>query len=195
MSVRTLRWVLLACSGAACLGVAALAVHTARPDAPSPRVSLEPAVIEGFRTASYEGGRLRMRLSGDSLTLTHPKLIGPFRLGFVHAVMARNATVEIFPTGGGSADSTAAASLAAIPALLQQGQGRLDIAEAEVAPIKVMEHRDGEAKVILSAASCAARLISAAVVCKDGVIEREGATIHFRELTYEPRSKTLRTTP
>lgn len=193
MSRRSLRWALLAAIGGSCLGLMLLAGSVSRDAAPLPRVSLEPAALQGFRSVSYEGDRLRLRVSGDSLTLSHPKLIGPFRIGFLHSVMARNVTVETFP--GSATAVEPAASLAGVPALLAQQRGGLEIGEVELAPIKVIEHRDGEAKVILTAASCSAGLGSWAIACKNGAIDRDGTTIRFHELSYDGETKGLRATP
>jgi hypothetical protein len=195
VSRRSLRCALLVAISASCLGLVLLAGGMGRDDAMLPRVSLEPAAMQGFRSASYEGDRLRLRISGDSLTVSHPKLFGPFSLGFVRAVAARNVTVEMFPATDGSEEPALASSLEAIPALLAQQRVNLDIAEAELAPMKVIEHRDGASKVILSAASCSAGMWSRAIVCKDGVIDRDGTTVRFRELSYDGETKGLRATP
>lgn len=195
MSRRGLRWALLVASSASCLGLVLLAGGVRRDDAPPPRVSLEPAAMQGFRSTSYEGDRLRLRISGDSLTVFHPKLFGPFSLGFVRAVAARNVTVETFPATNGAGEPALSSSLQAIPALLVRQGVNSDIAEAELAPIKLIDHRDGESKVILSAASCSARMWSGAIVCKDGVIDRDGTTVRFRALSYDGTTKALRTTP
>jgi hypothetical protein len=193
VSRRSLRWTLLVASSASCVGLVLLAGGVRRDDAPPPRVSLEPAALQGFRSASYEGDRLRLRISGDSLTVSHPKLFGPFSLGFVRAVLARNVTVETFPGSAAAVEPTA--SLAGVPALLAQQRGGLDIGEVKLAPIKVIEHRDGEAKVILTAASCSAGLGSWAIACKDGAIDRDGTTVRFHELSYDGQTKGLRATP
>jgi hypothetical protein len=195
VSRRSLRWPLLAAISASCLGLVLLAGRVRRVETPPPPVSLAPAAIQGFRSTSYTGGRLRLRISGDSLTVSHPKLFGPFSLGFVRAVAARNVTVETFSAADGAAEPALSSSLEAIPALLAQQGVSLDIAEAELAPIKVIDHRDGDDKVLLSAASCSAGMWSRAIVCKDGVIGRDGSLVRFRELSYDAETKALRTTP
>ncbi len=133
----------------------------------------------------FPDSRLRLRISADSLTVSYPKLLGPFSLGFLRAVAVRNVTVETFPAADAPAQAAPAASLAAIPALLAQQRLNIDIAEAELAPIKVIEHREGEAKVIPSAASCSAGLGSWAITCKDGVIARDGSAARFHELLFD----------
>jgi hypothetical protein len=187
--VRNLRWPLLTCVGAACLGLTLQAVRGRRSDMPPPRVSVEPVAIEGFRSSSYEGDRLRLRISGDSLTLSHPKFIGPFSLGFVYAVTARNVTVETFPASDVAAEPELGSSLAAIPALLAQQHRNLEVVEARLAPIKVIEHRDGETRVVLTAAGCWAALLSTEIVCRDGTAERGGASVPFRKLSYNGKTK------
>ena len=189
MFVRNLRWSLLTCLGAACLGLALLAGRGRRSDTLLPRVSIEPMVIQGFRSASYEGNHLRLRISGDSLTLSHPKVIGPFSLGFVYAVTARNVTVETIRASDVAAEPALGSSLAAIPALLAQQHPNLEVAEARLAPIKVIEHRDGETRVVLTAATCSVGLLSTQIVCSDGATERGGASVRFRKLSYDGKTK------
>lgn len=188
MVVRHLRWPLLMCAGAACLGLALLAARAGHSN-PLPQVLLEPLVIQGFRSTSYEGDGSRLRISGDSLTLSRPKLVGPFSLGFMYAVTARNVTVETFRTGSGAAEPAVGSSLAAIPALLAQQHPHLEVAEASLAPIKVLEHRDGETRVVLTAAACSAGLRSAEIVCRDGATERDGTSVRFRKLSYDRKTK------
>ena len=190
MFVRNLRWPLLICAGAAaCLGLALLAGRGRRSDTLPLRVSIDPLMIQGFRGTSYEGDRLRLRISGDSLTITHPKLIGPFSLGFVYAVTARNVTIETFRASDAAAEPALGSSMAAIPALLaQQHLNNLEVAEAILAPIRVIEHRDGESRVVLTAAACSAGLLSTEIVCRDGATERGGASVRFRKLSYDGKT-------
>jgi hypothetical protein len=189
MVVRNLRWPLLTCAGAACLGLALLAGRAGRSNTRPPQVSLEPLAIQGFRSTSYEADGSRLRISGDSLTLSRPKLIGPISLGFMYAATARNVTVETFRTGTGATEPAVGSSLAAIPALLAQQHPHLDVAEASLAPIKVIEHRDGETRVLLTAAACSAGLRSPEIVCRDGATERDGASVRFRRLSYDRKTK------
>jgi hypothetical protein len=189
MVVRDLRWPLLTCVGAACLGLALLAGRGGPSNTLPPRVSLDPLVIQGFRSTLYKGDGSRLRISGDSLTLFRPKLIGPFSLGFMYAVTARNVTVETFRTGDGTAEPALASSLTAIPALLAQQHPNFEVAEARLAPIKVIEHRDGETRVVLTAAACSAELRSPEIECRDGAMDREGASVRFRKLWYDGKTK------
>ncbi len=50
----------------------------------------------GFQLTSQGGNRPDIRISGASLTLPQAPVLGPFRLGFAHALMIRDLTVEYF---------------------------------------------------------------------------------------------------
>jgi len=192
MRKRDLRWLLLALVGLACLSLAVSVTRLCYREAQLPRVSLEPAAMQGFRTALYRGERLRLRISGDSLAVSNTRVFGPFSLGFMHSIAARNVTVETYLDGAEEASPSLASSLRDIPALLAQQRG-LDVAGAELAPIKIVEHSRGQTRVVLTAASCSAGATSAEIVCSDGVLERGGDAVHFRRLSYD--GETLSTTP
>jgi hypothetical protein len=192
MRKRRLRWLLLAVMGFACLGLVVSVIRLRSREAPLPRVALEPAALQGFRTALYRGEHLHLRVSGDSLTVSNAKVLGPFSLGFMRSIAARNVTVETYPDGSDETAPSLASSLRDIPALLAKQHG-LDVASADLAPIRVVEHRAGQTHVLLTAASCSAGATSAEILCSDGVLDRGGNAVHFRRLSYD--GKTLSTTP
>jgi hypothetical protein len=199
VSVRNLRWVLLGSVGAACVGLSLLAVRVWRPNVALPQVTGEPVAVQGFHTAVYQEGRLRVRVSGDFMTVSNTKLFGPFSLGFMHSVVARNVTVDTFPENDGSADgaigqpSTLAASVGTLRGLLTKPRPGVNVARAELGPVKVVEHRGGQERVLLSAASCSVGLTSSEFVCVHGTMDRDGTQVPFREWRYDSTTKKIRT--
>jgi hypothetical protein len=123
-----------------CVGLMVTAVRARQPRA-LPAVSLEPASILGFHTTLYRGEHRRLRISADSVTVSSPKVFGPFSLGFLRSIVARNMTIETYPNED-EPPGAMGSSLREVPVLLAQQRG-VEIAAAELMPVKVVEHRGG----------------------------------------------------
>lgn len=174
-----------------CVGLIA-ALRTNRPEeVPLPLNS--GMDLRGFHTAVYDGGRLQMRVSADSLTLSKARLWGPFRSGFAHALVVRNFTVEIFP------DSAAARSARSQPLALKQiwtsltpsvtqllqpfslQSGGGVIVSARLSPLQVIEQRPNRTTVLLKSASCRTARGLTGLVCTDGFVRVGGQERPFQE--------------
>lgn len=203
---RPLGWVLFAVIAVACLSLTTLTVRSRRSGPPPPQLPLEPMSLQGFRTALSQEGQLRLRVSGDSATVSHTKLFGPFSLGFAYALVARNVVIDTYPMADDSLTqaasppdhvppefSTLAASLAAVPRVLARQRIPMNVTRAELGPVKIVAHRDGEDRVLLTATACRASLPSSGIACTNGVIDREGNATPFRKLTYDCETRTVRT--
>ncbi len=94
--VRHLRWLLLGCVLMICVGLALAIVWGRKEDPAATGVGNAILSIQEFHTLLYDSG-LRLRVSGDSLTVSPLKLLGPFRLGIAHSLTASAVTVETFP--------------------------------------------------------------------------------------------------
>jgi len=173
---------LFAAGGVVCIGLVVSAVR-ARQQRALPVVSVEPASIQGFHTTLYRGEHLRLRISADSVTVSSPKVLGPFSLGFLRSIVARNVTLDTYPNEE-ERPGAMAYSLREIPALMAQ-QRKVEIAAAELMPVKVVEHRRGEPRVVLTAASCDVGLTSTEFVCHDGVVDSDGTSVRFHKLSYD----------
>src|SRR5262249_49726069 len=95
LSVRSLRWLLLIGLLGTCGGLALVAVperKTVQVSAPRGTSLLS---LRDFHTVLSAGSQ-QLRISGNSLTISPLKLLGPFRLGVLHSMSARAVTVEIF---------------------------------------------------------------------------------------------------
>jgi len=162
-----------------CVGLLAALVNN-RQEAviptPNSRMSLQ-----GFQTASHNEGRLHMRVSGDSLALSKARLWGPFRLGFAHALVVRNLTVELFPDPSDVLDSRSLplsvkqAWTTFTPTLtrLLQSVSLRDggvVMSARLSPVQVIEHRAGRTTLLLTAASCKTTRALRGLVCTDGSV-------------------------
>ncbi len=94
-SIRLVRWLLYASVLSLCLGAVVLGFYNRREESTfSPKTGTNVS-LEGFRTTFYVDGRPQLHVSGDSLSVFKTRLIGPFRLGFLHTLKGRNIGVEI----------------------------------------------------------------------------------------------------
>ena len=138
--------------------------------------------LRGFQTVSHNEGRLQMRVSGDSLALSKARLWGPFRLGFVHALVVRNLKVELFSDPSVVLESrslplsikqTWAALAPTLTRLLQSASLRNGggvIMSARLSPLQVVEHRAGRTTVLLKAASCKTTRALRELICTKGYV-------------------------
>ncbi len=185
---RALRWLLLTGVALICLALAVAALRSRRQRASLPEVSLEPAAIQGFRTTIYRGEQLRLRVAADLLTVSNTKAFGPFSFGFLRNIVAHNVTVDLYPVPEAARDPGPLSSLGELPAVLA-GERGAKVSRAELGPIKIVEHRDGGSRIVLTAASCSAG-VAAGIVCRDGVLNDAGTDVQFRELSYDGRTVT-----
>jgi len=205
LSVRHLRWLLL---GGVLITCVSLAVVTARVRREDPLLSRTGGTlfsIQGFRTFLYDEGP-QLSVSGGSLTVSHMKFLGPFRLGVAHSLTARDVIVETFHDLDPRSQSRAhppslnrflaslTPSFNRLLASLMPQQAGIAIAHAECGPLQVIQHEGDRALTIFTAAICRTSLRSTTVVCKDGMIHARGHDVPFRELSSDGRSWSLRTT-
>ena len=93
--IRLARWLLCISVLSLCLGAVFLGFYNQREDptlSPKPGVSVS---LQEFRTTFHADGRPQLHISGDLLRVSKTRLIGPFRLGFMHTLKGQNIAVEI----------------------------------------------------------------------------------------------------
>ena len=174
--------------GCVCL-LAALVDNRQEAVTPTPDPGMS---LRGFQTVSHDEGRLHMRVSGDSLALSKARLWGPFRLGFAHALVVRNLTVELFPDPSDVLDSRslplsvkqAWTTLTPTFTRLLQSVSLRDggvVMSARLRPVQVIEHRAGRTAVLLKAASCKTTRALRGLVCTNGVVRVGGRNRPFRK--------------
>jgi hypothetical protein len=199
LSRRTLSQMLGLCVVVSCILLVVAVVRLRTVVVPLPAVSHAPLFIEGFHSAVYDGDHLRLRISGDSLTVSNLRLLGPFSLGFMQSLLGRNITLETFPTDDTSETATApftqALSLDRISGLLAAERVPVELAHAELGPLRVIEHRHDRETTILEAASCRTALTETTVVCEDGVINTDGRPMRFAKLSYDPVTHRIQASP
>jgi len=202
--VRHLRWLLLGCVLMMCVGLDLAIVWSRKEDPAATGVGNAILSIQEFHTLLYDSG-LRLRVSGDSLTVSPLKLLGPFRLGIAHSLTASAVTVETFPDTSLRSQSnlhppsfdrflvSLKPSFNRFLASLIPGEVSIVIAHAECGPLRIVQHQGDQQTVIFAAATCHTSLRSAKVLCKDGVIRTSGNDVPFHELLYDGRNWKLRT--
>ncbi len=160
--------------------------------------------LHSFQTASYDEDRLKLRVSGDSLTLSKARLWGPFRLGFAHSLLVRNLTVEIFPDPAADSHtdslplslkrtwtSVAPSLHRLLQSLLSKSAGGV-IVSAQISPLHVIEQRSGQSTVLLKAASCQTARALTRTVCTSGFVRMGKKNVPFRE--WRPSDSKRKTT-
>jgi len=142
--------------------------------------------LKGFETVLHEKNGALFRIAGGSLSMSNAKLLGPFRLGFARALIARNVTVEIFR----HADSPSTAAALVLPTLsrtitaLIPAPLNAPIVQVECGPLKIIQHEETQTTVILEARNCHERW-GGKMRCEEGVLRVDGTEKRFHELSYD----------
>ena len=193
----TFRWLAFIGAIGALLGLGVVLIKSRPEPLAVPQKDGETLTLQNFQTASHGKGRMQLRVSGDSLTLTKTRLGGPFRLGFAQSLVVRNLTIETFPDSN-TASKTGSrplsfrqtwASLApsfkqTLESLLSQRAGGGVIVSAEITPLTVIERGEDHETVLLQAASCYTKKWLTGMVCGDGVVRVEGKETPFAEMPF-----------
>jgi hypothetical protein len=165
-SRRVCAGIILLASAGCCSALFVLAWHSSFPP-PAIDPTAPPASVQGLRTSIVRHGRLTMRVTADSVALSHPRALGPFRIGFLRTVSARNVTVETWPAKADAASipddvGPAAALAAALPPAL-----RTAIVQATAERVRLITHRSDTDVVEIEARSCEATARSE-LICRFG---------------------------
>ena len=94
----TFRWLAFIGAIGALLGLGVVLIKSRPEPLVIPQKDGETLTLQNFQTASHGKGRMQLRVSGDSLTLTKTRLGGPFRLGFARSLVVRHQHVETATT-------------------------------------------------------------------------------------------------
>lgn len=206
-SLRFLRWLLLALVGSVSIALVVVATYNQRTDPVSLPTDGSLMSIQRFTTVLQQE-EMRLRISGDVLTIAPLKLIGPFRLGLVHTLTVHNGTIETFPDEQSQSQSGTSSTmmrldrfLASLPSTLDRfvasavlEQSPMTIAQVTGAPFTLIQHHGDRDEVIFTATSCRTTMRNTKAVCQDGTIGSQGQTVSFRELSYDGRTWKLQAT-
>ncbi len=164
-------------------------------DASAPLAATSGALMTlgGFRRTAYDGNQPRFRVSGEVATLANTKLVGPFSLGFLYSISARNVTIETFA----DADDAVAATpeqmiIQPLTALVRESWRGGQLGQAQVEQLRVIEHRPGGDTLLLQAASCRVTLTRRRAECSDGTMTRHGTSVAFKTASYDGKTLQMR---
>jgi hypothetical protein len=174
-------------------GVAALVVLT-RQSSPAPLVvepvAAAPGSMRGVRSSIVRDGRLALRVVADSVALTRPRVLGPFRIGFLRAVAAQNLTVETWDMEPDSAPAVGPSSAATSVATQLSGALSRRIVQASAERVRMIRHRPGGDIVDVQAHTCKTTAQSD-FMCRFGSQQAGDRRMTFREAMFDGTRWTL----
>lgn len=172
------------------LGILAALARWDRPSGEGP-LSRPGEIAHGVRTSLYGSDRLQARVSAASIAIKSPRIVGPFRLGFLRAVTAGDVTVEAFeeketngeepPNDDGGAEPI---PFLGTLARLFPSQLLRNVAEAEVDGLRFRRRRGDRVVFEIEADRCWTSVGRARLVCGNGWVRDERGTRSFREARY-----------
>jgi len=144
-------------------------------------------VIHGVRSSVVRDGRMAARITADTIEVTRPRVLGPFRVGFLRAVAAHGVTVETFEDANHPAQEPGlTASDASLLAGLSPGlQTQLVHTSAE--GVRLIRHRRGGDALRLEAHSCESTT-RGQLRCRAGVLRDDKHRAPFREAVHDGRT-------
>jgi len=168
------------------LGSAAMIWRAERRDAvPSSTAGLAPLQsVDQLRTSIYSHDALALRVVAGNVTLRRPRVLGPFRLGVLRSVEARDVTIETFEQSHGHNPSTASAVKQAMTALLPE-RLRKTIVQAAVEHLELIHHGADGSAVRITAHRCDSAFAREELVCTHGVVRRGATETPFREAVFD----------
>ena len=194
--VRLARWLLCVSVPSLCLGAILLSFYNQREEPTlSPKIGASVSLQE-FRTTLLANGRPQLYVSGDSLRISKTRLIGPFRLGFMHTLKGRNIAVEIVDMAEFEAAQHADASAFSPQHILsrlalQQTLGI--ISRIDLQPVSLQLNRDEKFFLSLSADRARVKLGSPKVKLRGHVMLRShtGERLSAEEMHWDQRNRVL----
>jgi hypothetical protein len=154
-----------------------------------PAAASGPAALTGVRTSVLRHDRLWLRVSADEVKVVRPRIIGPFRIGFLRSVSARNVALEAFDDDGAKRSPESAVDMSQALTQLVPERLRKGVVGAELSRVKLIQHRPGQPALTVEAEACRVGLASE-VVCRNGRIV-DDKTVAFREASYDGRVWTV----
>jgi hypothetical protein len=163
-------------------------VVAARHDSLSPPSASRGAGMrmEGVRTVVYVSPSLQISASARQVRVEPPRLVGPFRVGFLHSIISSD--VELDLVDSGSAPQPVPLRLAdlqaAMPAVSRASQSPL-ISGLELGPVRMRRRGAEGTALLLQADRCATSAPSGVLTCRKGVLRVGGEMRPFAEATLD----------
>ena len=183
--VRQLCAPILLLTSAICAAALVTVAIRSRPPAPATaRIAGVSDVVRGVQTSVVQGDRLTLRVSADRVALTRPRVLGPFRVGFLRAISARNLTIETWEALDGQPQSAQRLpSTGALAAVLSPVGGRR-IAQASAERVRLVRHLEGAEDDTLEAQNCETTVWNG-LVCRHGTLHSRGESVRFRQAAFD----------
>lgn len=195
--VRLVRWLLCVSVLSLCLGAILLGFYNQGEEptlAPKPGVSVS---LQEFRTTFHADGRPQLHISGDSLRVSKTRLMGPFRLGFMHTLKGRNIAVEIVDMAefeaARDADTSAFSPQHILSRLAPQRTLGV-ISRIDLQPVSLRFNRDEQFFLSLSADRARVKLGSPRVKLRGHVTLRShtGEQLSAEEMHWDQQNRVLK---
>ena len=154
------------------------------------------ASLQEFRTTFHADGRPQLHISGDSLRISKTRLMGPFRLGFMHTLKGRNIAVEIVDMAefeeARHADASAFSPQHILSRLAPQ-QTLGVISRIDLQPVSLQLNRDEQFFLSLSANRAQVKLGSPKVKLRGHVTLRShtGERLSAEEMHWDQQNRVL----
>lgn len=152
--------------------------------------------LQEFRTTFHANGRPQLYVSGDALRVSKTRLLGPFRLGFMHTLTGRNIAVEVVDMAefeeARHADAAAFSPQHLLSRLAPQ-QTLGVISRIDLHPVSLQLNRDAQFFLHLSADRARVKLGSPKVQLRGQVTVRShtGERLSAAEMHWDQQHKVL----
>jgi hypothetical protein len=142
--------------------------------------------MERVRTEVYEANALRLTASARSVQFEPARVFGPFRIGFLRAVVASGVEIELQTTSTGGAALDLASYVKDTGRALARQLGSISGAELRELTVTRRDER-GETLTLLRARRCRAELGARTMACSKGMLRDGDQLIAFGEAVHDGR--------
>lgn len=175
----------IALAAVAAVGIAASAIlrTSSRPQPVGPVSGVQAVQLaKGVSTTVERGDRVTLRASADVINLRPVRAFGPFRIGFIRSVEARNVTIETFDATRQDERSVASGGFVMEEAIAALTRKTLDgVMHADVENVHLTRHAARNEVLTLTASSCESTGRHNRFICRHGTARSGRGEITFLE--------------
>lgn len=147
----------------------------------------------GIETSVYAAGRLRLRVSAESLRFVQLRAFGPFRFGFLQSLEAAGVRVKTLPAGEANQQEASPSAVAsAISSLLRDTGISTRFAggamAVELQDVRILRQDSRGSRNLLAAARCRSSLSADRILCEKGELGLGEEQIFFSKAEYDGHS-------